>query len=86
LKIALAAVLEASHHIVNRLVPALSGDEHGELAGNLILVGDGDGAVLAVNPFFGELKRDHRIHAPDKGAKITLINYGTLISLKQALS
>jgi hypothetical protein len=65
LKVALAAVLESSHHIVNGLVSALSGDKHGELAGNLILVRDGESAVLAVNPFFGELDRDHRNQAPD---------------------
>jgi hypothetical protein len=64
LKVALAAVIEPGNDFVNRLVSTLSGDEHGELAGDLIIIGDGEGAVIAVNPFFGELERDHGILAP----------------------
>ena len=68
LKVALAAVIESGNDFVNRLVATLSGDEHGELAGDFILFGDREGAVLAENAFFGELQRDHRVHAPEEVA------------------
>ncbi len=84
MKVALAAVVEPGNDFVDRLVATLSGDEHGELAGDLILLGDGEGAVLAANPFFGELESDHGILAPDIGGAIfALINCGTNITLKQ---
>jgi hypothetical protein len=83
LKVALAAVIEPGNDFVDRLVSTLSGDEHGELAGNFILLGDGEGAVLAANSFFGKLDRDHGILAPEICARYTLINYGTLSTLKQ---
>jgi len=84
LKVALTAVIEPGDDFVERLVAALSGDEHGKLAGDLILIGYGEGAVLAANPFFGKLESDHGIHAPEMGAIFTLTNCGTTINLKQA--
>jgi len=64
LKVTRATVIEAGNDFVNRLVSALSGDEHGELARDLIIVEDGEGAVIALNLFLEELKRDHWILAP----------------------
>ncbi len=61
LKVALAAVVESGDYFVDRLVSTLPGDEHGKLAGDLILLGDGEGAVVAANPLFGELERDHSV-------------------------
>lgn len=84
LKVALAAVIEPGNDFVNGLVSTLSGDEHGELAGDLIIIGNGEGAVLAVNPFFGELERDHGILLQNSRATFTLFNYGTTIKLEQA--
>jgi hypothetical protein len=83
LKVALTAVIEPCNDVVDRLVSTLSGNEHGELAGNFILFRDGEGAVLAANPFFGKLDRDHGILAPEICAIFTLINYGTISTLKQ---
>lgn len=59
LKVARAAVVEAGNDFVDRLIPALSGDEHRELAGDLIIVGDREDAILALNPFLEEVERDH---------------------------
>jgi hypothetical protein len=61
LEVALAAVAESGDDFIDRLVSTLPGDEHGKLAGNLILPGDGEGTVVAANPFFGELERDHGV-------------------------
>jgi len=83
LKVALATVIEPGNDFVDRFVPTLSGDEHGKLAGNFILLGDGECAVLAANLFFGKLDRDHGILAPEICARFTLIIYGTLGVLKQ---
>ncbi len=79
LKVALAAVIESGNDFVERLVAALTGNEHGELAGDLILLGDREGAVLAADPFLGELESDHGILAPDMGVTFSLLNYGTYI-------
>jgi hypothetical protein len=70
LKVALAAVIEPGDDFVERLVSALSCDEHGELAGDLILLGDREGAVLAVDLFFGKLERDHGMLASKQGCHI----------------
>lgn len=70
LKVTLAAVIEPGDDFVEWLDSTLSGDEHGELAGDLILLGDGEGAVLAVDPFFGKLERDHRMLASGYGCHI----------------
>lgn len=61
LKVALTAVIESGSDFVDGLIPALSGDEHGQLAGDLIVIGDGKDAVVTANPFFGEIERDHGI-------------------------
>ena len=83
MKVALAAVIEPGNDFVNGLVSTLSGDEHGKLAGNFILLGDGEGAVLAANLFFGKFDRDHGILAQEICARFTLINYGTISVLRQ---
>lgn len=83
MKVALPAVIETGNDFVDRLVATLSGDEHGELAGNFIFFRDGEGAVLAANLIFGKLDRNHGILAPEICAIFTLINYGTLFVLKQ---
>ena len=61
LEVTLAAVAESGDDFLDRLVSTLPGDEHRKLAGNLILLGDGEGTVVAANPFFGELERDHGV-------------------------
>jgi len=86
LKVALAAVIEPGDDFVERLVSTLPGNEHGELAGDLILLRNGEGAVLAANLFFGEFESDHGILAPDIDAIVTLIKYGTTINPRQAES
>ena len=83
LKVALTAVIEPGNDSVERLVSTLPGNEHGKLAGDLILLRNGEGAILTANPFFGKLESDHGILAPDIDAIITLINYGTNIDRSQ---
>ena len=67
LKITLAAVVESGNHLVDRLVSTLPGDKHGEFTGDLILLGNGEGAVVAANLFFREIKGDHGVLCSGRG-------------------
>jgi hypothetical protein len=59
LEIALAAVTEFGGNLVNVFGAALTVDEHGKLAGDFIIVGDRQGATIALDAFFEQFDGNH---------------------------
>ncbi len=59
LEVTLTAKTEFSSGTVNALRAAFALDEHGKLTRDLIVLGNGQGAEFALDPFVEELERNH---------------------------
>jgi hypothetical protein len=60
LEVALPAETEFGSNAVNAFGAAFAVDEHGKLAGDFIVFGNGKGAELTLDAFFEKLERSHR--------------------------
>ncbi len=76
LVVALAAVTEFGGRFVGSIRATLSLHEHGQLAGDFVLVGNGKRAELTADEVSGKLDPGHG-DAPSKGANCCLFKYGT---------
>lgn len=77
LEVALAAESEFGGNTVNAFGAAFTVDQHGKLAGDFIVVGNGQGSEIALDAFSEKLERNHG-NSPGGSVTISTIKYGTL--------
>ena len=75
LEIALAAIVELGGGMVNTFGSAFALNEHGEFPGDFVILGNGEGAGLALDALFEQFERNHR--GLRESATICLLKYGT---------